>query len=416
MRDAAESLPSLPTGPEKPSPSTGISDGTWYADRLDQIERWREDQIRKQKREEQGMLERFTNRTEAVAPTNRSRERRPAVEEERDAFRPLDGIGRLADQVGEKTQGLLTLPDLNRPGKAENGRDSAETDRPRVIRAPAERRPSGEEPGPRAETTADGSSGETGTDAPSPERGERTRLVGRSVEPDREERRRAQREAVRDATARVGRPSAEPADPVRPGEEKFELDDVVASGGSQPSGGFLQSLAGGRRSDRGKPDGMGQGESLLKRLAPSGRTEGSGGQRRPEEIPSGPLADDASLHVVRGPRSAEFYPFGDDSSSSITLPAGAVVRVTKPGEEWAGIETRAGRSGIIRSERLRRALQREASSADVPETVANEPKREPSKRLTLPPELTRPRPPESDGDEDLPLGHGLLPPLVPGEF
>lgn len=412
---------SWPGAEEKRETSTGISDGTWYSQRLSKIQHAREEE------RGPGFMERIGEGLDAWA-TKGMRQDRPWEVEEASGFRPLEGIGKLASQVGETAQGLITLPNLDRNGSEARppqpqrapepgervGRPAAEpAERPAVAEVAPEQKPAAVEPG-RTESVGQRVAGRLhlgsrkGSSEP-----EGAGVVGRQAEPPpaRTEKPVASRVegVVRKPERTVGRASgvAEPVSapmaeaerpPARTGAEKFELEDVVASGGSGGGGPLKGLLGGGEEGLGSRLKGAGRW------VAPKSREEVA----LPE--PSGPLAEDQALFTVRG-ADAEFYPFGGDASTPVPLGAGAILRVIKPGEEWSGVETEAGR-GIVRTDQIRRARASEVAVGQVPQRSVEPVKSRALPGSPIPVQIRRPQPETAPRKESKPLGDGLLPPLL----
>lgn len=412
MRQVAHSLPG---GEEKQPAATGISDGTWYSERLKQIQQSEQARVEEGERPA-GFMERIGDGLDAWA-TKGVRDERPWEVEKPGGFRPLEGIGKLANQVGETAQGLMTLPQLNRTGTGE--------------REPADQRKPAPEPrvGPAVERTEPAPVAEVKT-VPAPaevpegegvkpaERAIRGLLTGRRSQtqptevsaplapsPKRTEPRAAPQPAEGPG-AMVGNGIESRS---RSGEEKFELDDVLPATGPSQGGRFWAGRAG---RQEGAASAAGTG-SLVSKLGGSGHRGPGRGREETWPEPSDSLTPDESLYVVRA-GEAEFYPFGAESSAPVPLPAGTVVRVSKAGGEWSGVETLQAGRGIIRTEQIRRAHESEAAVERVPVRSA-----EPAKRAALPgspiPMERRAKdsePAPASKGASKPLGDGLLPPLL----
>lgn len=420
MRSVAQSLP----GAEEKRPAmTGISDGTWYSERLKQIQQ--SEQARAEEgTKPAGFMERIGEGLDAWA-TKGVRNERPWEVEKPGGFHPLEGIGKLANQVGETAQGLITMPQLNRTGPAE--------------RAPGDRQPS---PEPKVGNAAENpqqpaAAAEMRTVAPAPsapvaeseaakpaERPARGLLSGRRSQtqppevaappaPAAPAPRRAEPKTVArspETPAERVETRAEPR--VGNGEEHFELEDVLPPSGSSPGSRFRPGRAN-RQEVAPEANGGGSDGSLVSRLIGGGGHRASGRGR--EEVlpePSGALVADGSLYVVRT-GEAEFYPFGAEASAPVPLPAGSVVRVTKGGGEWSGVETQAGK-GIIRTDQIRRAHESEAGAERVPARSVEPAKRQALPGSPIPMEIhvKEPEPAKATKGNSRPLGDGLLPPLL----
>ncbi|MEO0444879.1 MAG: hypothetical protein AAF191_02265 [Verrucomicrobiota bacterium] len=387
-----------PIGPskEEEGPMIGITDGNWRTERDAWI-----DQARQQDPATRDLSSRPTGgRTTENAPgifdrnsvTSRPSSstqdpRRTIAPEPGDGpagdgsdFRPLEGLGNLASRMGEKTQQALSRP--SRPSDAEEGSATVQAvAEPVMIGAPA------------SSGSAESETPPLGTSVGAPEREplfpRRKRDLGSLP---------AAEEELPSGTV----PDSEPMSVGRPlalGEERFELQDVIGFGG-------------GNEERSGKRFGLNLSRSSSERKS------------TPEPVPAGELAADSSLHVALG--GARFFPYGQSSDRGQELSPGMIVRVTKPGKEWASVVLSDGQEGIMRTTGVRRALEQEVGGAAVP--VAK-PRATPDLNELVnaksTPAAPRPRaaapsvesflpqigtPTASEPASDL-LGQGLLPPL-----
>jgi len=139
-----------------------------------------------------------------------------------------------------------------------------------------------------------------------------------------------------------------------------------------------------------------------------------GGVRQP--APDEPYAADPSFHIVTNKAPGEFFEYNGDSRSEAEpweVPPGTLVQVTKPGEEWSGVNLPNGRNGIIRTKALRRARASEAPSSYQPQQAESAPPSEVPASSSPPesaPAPSMPVLPSNSGSRDQ-LGSGLLPPI-----
>lgn len=429
MRQAAESLPELPGLEATKEPATGISDGTWYSERLKKIQ----GAPSENRGENPGLMERIGQGLDAWAtkPVRDSRpwDAPPEAGAQGEGFRPLEEIGKLASQVGETAQSLVSLPQLNRNAAGERERPHRETAREEQVGRPEEpaNRPA-ELPVREARPEA---VPERNAAASPPQNGaslmgrlsERVRPGGRKSEGEPEEvaaapgpeRLERMVSKVSPAAPEVGNGGGRTSG----GEERFELEDVISAGGAGPAGRGKPARA--IRQGMAEP-GMGTDEGAL-----SSRLKGAGHWAAPRgreaatiPEPAGPLAGDASLYIVRVTGGA-FYPFGGEGSDPVPLGPGSLVRVTKPGQEWSGVETAEGGKGIIRTEHIRRARESEVVAGRIPER-SPEPARRPALPGSAVPVEIRSKAPQTAPEPGTAppsglrlLGDGLLPPLLEEE-
>ncbi|MEM1294365.1 MAG: hypothetical protein AAGH89_03305, partial [Verrucomicrobiota bacterium] len=188
--------------------------------------------------------------------------------------------------------------------------------------------------------------------------------------------------------------------------------------------------------------GRGQGDSDAGQVdlivEPSGDTGGIKRFRSSDkpEVPNLPLSSDPSQYVVSASGNAEFHPFGDALASGHTpIPSGLVVTMDKAGDEWSAVRLPNGKKGLMKTSDLRRARENEVGrssygtgplappSLDIPGGNSSGGflsglrgggggQSQPSpNRYEAPTEVELPKLPRRPNNSDLPLGHGLLPPV-----
>ena len=421
MRQMSDSLDPMPNSAAKKDKATGISDGTWYSERLRKIQ-----QTQEEREKQPGFMERIGNGLDSLA-TKGVREGRPWEVEEPQGFRPLQGLNKLANQVGETAQGLVTRPSnrgggeerphpepapvareqvmpLNRPAEAPE-KPVAEAEaapKQKVVGSPAHKGESiGERLSNSLHLSARRNSGGIGNASGSSAAPQSPPIQTASapVDAERRETKRVTRSESADPVAGIGAPRKQG------GGEKFELEDVVPAGSGTESGGWLKG--GGRAMRQGIKDAFQGGGH---RSSPRSREEITIAE------PGDPMGADASLFVVRS-GEAEFYPFGGDASTPVRLSPGELIRVLKPGAEWTGVDTVGAGKGIIRTDQIRRAHEGEIAAGRVPEVRAEAPKKAvlPGSRIPMEihPKTAEPEPPASKTAPKQ-LGDGLLPPLLDG--
>lgn len=124
---------------------------------------------------------------------------------------------------------------------------------------------------------------------------------------------------------------------------------------------------------------------------------------------------------------AQFFPFGKSGrrASSQALAEGTIVRMTKSGDDWSSIELSSGSMGVIRNHSLRRAKADEIPAnmfahkpkAPFPTTARITKARSATgktspHRYREPVNVPLPDLPAGGGGSGMPIGNGLLPPLV----
>jgi hypothetical protein len=137
-------------------------------------------------------------------------------------------------------------------------------------------------------------------------------------------------------------------------------------------------------------------------------------------------AEKKGIYIVDSDE-AQFFPFGKSGrqASSQALANGTIVRMTKSGDDWSSVELPSGSMGVIRNHSLRRAKADEippnlfAHKAKVPFpttariTKARSATGESSPhRYREPVNVPLPDLPAGGGGTGMPIGNGLLPPLV----
>lgn len=131
-------------------------------------------------------------------------------------------------------------------------------------------------------------------------------------------------------------------------------------------------IGGGDKVNNGEPEpepekpAAAEGPGFGSRLANSVRGLGASAPSSSEAANTAILASGGSgnYYAVK-PRSSEFHGYNDYSVSAsnvVTLQMGAVVELTKAGEEWSAVRLPDGREGIMRTKDLRKARAGEVRS------------------------------------------------------
>ncbi len=404
MKEASANLPKPDNGDshrrKKKSGSTGITDGTWQAQRLDRIRQGASYRSSGYEpvRERRGLLETIGAGLDAAVTNDSYVERRRAGLIDENAG-PLEKLGNVTSRLGGGERGLagnVSQGVAGVAGKMLPG-GNARSDFPTTSLLQPTSRPTEQIPQPDREMRA---SSPAESDSP----GRVGRLIGAI-------RRDGDRSS--DATAKEAEIAPNPA-------AKPQIGSPAKRGFNLPS---MPSFRAEGRGDVEVPAPSTAAAADAAISSPEGRLKRLRGltSREPAAAPApdAPLSSDASRFVVSA-GGAEFHPFGDSLASSHTpIPAGTVLTMDKKGDEWSAVKLPNGKTGLMRTKDLRRARESEIGRGSF---VAG-PKRLPPPLLSSPAPTSQPnryqptvdvplpKLPKRRGDSSLPLGHGLLPPI-----
>ncbi len=407
MKDATSSFSkpeSADSRRRKYPASTGITDGTWQTQRLQKM---RQGTTYEPVRERRGLLESIGDGLDSVMTNESYIERRRAGLIDEDAG-PLQRLSNAAGNMGGEsrglasnvTQGVVGVAGKMLPGGGESrapdqtlaqANSSLNQYLVQPSNAPASNltEPAVAEDSPgRLSRLMDGV--RRGNDNPA----EMAAGMDQSV----------QRSAEEDAT--VGSPSKQrnfslPSLPSFAGRSQDDMEvgqvDLIDESGSSSNG--------------------------IKRFRASEKAE----------VSNVPLSSDPSQYVVSANGTAEFHPFGDALASGHTpIPNGLLLTMDKAGDEWSSVRLPNGKKGLMKTKDLRRARENEAGRSSYDAGFRTPPSltvpssssggilsglrgggdsQTPRNRYQAPTDVELPKLPRRPNNSDLPLGHGLLPPV-----
>lgn len=382
--------------------STGITDGTWQAQRLQKM---RQGTTYEPVRERRGLLESIGAGMDSVMTNDSYIERRRAGLIDEDAG-PLQRLSNAATNMGGESRGVasnVTQGVASVAGRVLPGGDSRSAEEPMAQANPSLNQYLVQPNNPVAPVE----NRSVGSDSTKDEPGRFSRLmdgVRRDKDAPSELDQPVQRETEEDIL--IGSPSK---------ERSFSL----------PS---LPSFSG-----RGQGDSeVGQVDMIRE---PAGDAGGIKRFRSSEksEVANLPLSSDPSKYVVSSSGNAEFHPFGNALASGHTpVPNGLVLTMDKAGDEWSAVQLPNGKKGLMKTSDLRRARQNEVGQSSFTPNPRTPPSLDVSggnssggilsglrggqsqparNRYQAPTDVELPKLPRRPNNSDLPLGHGLLPPV-----
>lgn len=485
MRRAAEALPK-PYGEKRDRVSTGITDGTGGADRLARMRGETSYDYRDEgsDREKRGLLESIGDKLSGAANNEENYIAKRRAGLVTDDFNPLRNLGivqtdsRPASDEQEGPRGLRAIPELagnvggavvgtagrllpDSPTPSEQMvRPEHRDPEPEPVRIP-QTFPAQAQPVEDASSDASSYVGGGSEDASDPRVRRLDGLFGRKTRTEAPAQTASTEPGIFEETPQPS-PGRAPGNPYDTAgiEAEEEGHGIAAQSADDALGGLRKfqlklpsiSLGGNREANESAdpaPAAADEGGGVGSRLADSLRGIGAASPKPTSAVDAVAGGDgDGDYYVVKSD-ACEFHPYDNNSVSaanSQALGAGAVIQVTKAGEEWSAVRLSNGREGIMRTKELRKARMGESKafggSADAVVAVPPPPARPAQPVLDPLPTQSPPKPASSGGGvsrngnrisgsyyaapqevplpnipaggEDgtmAPLGQGLLPPL-----